>query len=476
MKPIDPSGKHLHFVTGRLAEHALRSTVQQLAGELDFNYSIDVLPITVAALMTPGWIAPRLALPPQADLVVLPGYCDSDLEPITSVTTLPVVNGPRDLRRLAAFLGTSDAALETYGGYDIEILAEINNAPRLSRAEILQQAAQLSEAGADVIDLGCDPGACWAQVGECTRALREAGHRVSIDSLNPSEIDPAVRAGAELVLSVNSSNRQAALDWGCEVVAIPDDPATLEGLAETIEMLAVGGVRLRIDPILEPIGFGFSRSLLRYGAIRQQYPDAEMMMGIGNLTELTDVDSPGVNVLLLGFCQEQAIRSVLTTQVISWARTSVQECDLARRLVYHSVNQGVPPKHLETGLVMLRDSQLDAFGDEALEQLASSIKDPNYRIFAEQGELHVVGAGLHLSDSDPYRLFDRLVSGEGQGQPPSNIDPAHAFYLGYELAKAATALTLGKQYTQDDPLDWGFLTSPEPTHRLARGPSHGRGD
>ena len=62
MKPIDPSGKHLHFVTGRLAEHALRSTVQQLAGELDFNYSIDVLPITVAALMTPGWIAPRLAL------------------------------------------------------------------------------------------------------------------------------------------------------------------------------------------------------------------------------------------------------------------------------------------------------------------------------------------------------------------------------------------------------------------------------
>ena len=199
MKAIDPSGKHLHFVTGRLAEHALRSTVQQLSSELDFNYSIDVLPITVAALMTPGWIAPRLALPPQADLVVLPGYCDSDLEPITSVTTLPVVNGPRDLRRLAAFLGTSDAALETYGGYDIEILAEINNAPRLSRAEILQQAAQLSEAGADVIDLGCDPGACWAQVGECTRALREAGHRVSIDSLNPSEIDPAVRAGAELV-------------------------------------------------------------------------------------------------------------------------------------------------------------------------------------------------------------------------------------------------------------------------------------
>jgi len=476
MKTVDPTGKHLHFVTGRLAEHALRSTVERLAGELEFNYSIDVLPITVAALMTPAWIAPRLDLPPRADLVVLPGYCDSDLEPITSITPLPVVNGPRDLRRLGTFLGTRDPGSENYGAHDIEILAEINHAPRLSLAEILRQAGLLREAGADLIDLGCDPGTCWKEAGETTRALRDAGHRVSIDSLDPGEIEPAVNSGAELVLSVNSSNCQAALDWGCEVVVIPDEPATLGGLAETIETLAVGGVPLRIDPILEPIGFGFSESLLRYGAIRQQYPDAEMMMGIGNLTELTDVDSPGINVLLMGFCQEQSIRSVLTTQVIPWAISSVRECDLARRLVYHSINQQVPPKHLEADLVMLRDCQLDSFGGEALERLAKSIKDPNYRIFAERGELHVVSANLHLSDTDPYRLFDRLVRGEDQSQPPTNIDPAHAFYLGYELAKAATALTLSKQYTQDESLNWGFLTAPEPTHRLARGPSGQRGD
>ena len=41
------------------------------------------------------------------------------------------------------------------------------------------------------------------------------------------------------------------------------------------------------------------------------------------------------------------------------------------------------------------------------------------------------------------------------------IDPAHAFYLGYEMAKAVTALTLGKNYVQDQPLRWGFLTMPE---------------
>ena len=57
--------------------------------------------------------------------------------------------------------------------------------------------------------------------------------------------------------------------------------------------LAAAGVRLRIDPVLEPIGFGFAASLGRYLQVRERYPDAEMMMGIGNLTELTDADSAG---------------------------------------------------------------------------------------------------------------------------------------------------------------------------------------
>ena len=122
-----------------------------------------------------------------------------------------------------------------------------------------------------------------------------------------------------------------------------------------IDKLATAGVRLRIDPVLEPIGFGFAESLGRYLQVRERYPDAEMMMGIGNLTELTDADSAAINVVLLGFCEELAIRSVLTTQVINWARSSVRECDLARRLVHHSIANRVLPKHLEPRLVMLRD-------------------------------------------------------------------------------------------------------------------------
>jgi dihydropteroate synthase-like protein len=311
-----------------------------------------------------------------------------------------------------------------------------------------------------VIDVGCEPGDPWMGVADCVRALRDDGHRVSIDSFNKKEIERAVRAGAELVLSVNGSNCEAAPDWGCEVVVIPDDFASLGGLDETVQWLSDAGVHLRIDPVLEPIGCGLAASLGRYLRVRRRYPHAEMMMGIGNLTELTDVDSAGVNVLLLGFCQELGIRSVLTTQVINWAQTSVRECDLARRLVHYAVKHGVPPKHLEPQLVTLRDPKLHEFGAEYIEDLAEKIRDRNYRLFAEGGQLHVVCAGLYLSGTDAFRLFDELMVTE-----PKNVDASHAFYLGYEMAKAAMALTLGKEYRQDEALDWGYLTVPEQGHR-----------
>jgi dihydropteroate synthase-like protein len=269
-----------------------------------------------------------------------------------------------------------------------------------------------------------------------------------------------VRAGAELVLSVNGTNRQHAPDWGCEVVVVPDDPTSLGGLEESIEFLATAGVPLRIDAILSPNGFGFADSLGRYLEVRRRWPDAEMMMGIGNLTELTDADSAAINVLLLGFCQEQGIRSVLTTQVINWARSSVRECDVARRLVYHALAHHTLPKRVDPRLVMLRDPKLLRYGPEALEQLATSVKDHNYRIFAEDGALHLISAGIHFTGTDPFEILQQLAATE-----PAKLDASHAFYLGYEMAKAVTALTLGKNYRQDESLDWGFLTRPEVSHR-----------
>jgi dihydropteroate synthase-like protein len=461
--------EHIQFVTGRLAEYSLRQMVERLATDVGFDSTIDVLPITVAALMTPEWIARRITLAAGVSRILVPGYCTGDLAPIENAAGVPVDRGPRDLRQLPDYFGREPTPPD-YGAYDIEIIAEINHCPRLPLADIRAQARQLAANGADLIDVGCEPDGPWAGVAEVVRALRGDGYRVSIDSLDPREIEPAVAAGAELVLSVNSSNRAATRDWGCEVVVVPDDPRTLAGLDETIEELATAGVRLRIDPVLEPIGFGFAGSLGRYLQVRERYPDAEMMMGIGNLTELTDADSAAVNVVLMGLCQELGIRSVLTTQVINWARASVRECDLARRLVYHSVRHRVLPKHLEPRLVMLRDPAVTELSVDELARLSRDIKDPNYRVFVSGGEIHLLSRGMHLQGTDPFLMFDELRRAGPDGGLPANLDAAHAFYLGYEMCKAATALTLGKQYQQDEALDWGFLTQPEQRHYLRARP------
>jgi len=455
--------EHIHFVTGRLAEFSLRTRLEKLGPQIGFDYTIDVLPITVAALMRPKWVARRMNVSSAATKVLLPGYCQGSLSAIEEVAGVPVERGPKDLRQLPEFFGGEEMPRPLQGRYDIEIIAEINSCPKLSLGQIVTQAKQYAADGADIIDVGCEPGDTWTGVADCVKALKDNGHRVSIDSMNSIEIEAAVGAGAELVLSVNKSNREAALDLDAQFVVIPDEPHMLEGFDATINMLHKAGRSYRIDPILDPIGCGFAHSLARYFETRRRFPDAEMMMGIGNLTELTDVDSAGVNVLLLGFCQELEIRSVLTTQVINWARTSVKECDLARRLVFEAVREGIPPKRLSSALVALRDDRLYENDEQALAELAKNIKDNNYRIFAERDELHVVSAGLLKSHPNPYQLFVELLE-----QQPENIDASHAFYLGYELAKAKTALTLGKVYQQDQPLDWGYLSEPEQFVRLPR--------
>ena len=127
------------------------------------------------------------------------------------------------------------------------------------------------------------------------------------------------------------------------------------------------------------------------------------------------------------------------------------ELDLARRLVFHACKERVPPKRFEPDLVLLRDPKLRVHGEAELAELAARITDRNYRLFAEGGEIHVLNGAGHLRGVDPFELFERM-----QQQQP--LDAAHAFYLGFEMAKAATALTLGKNYMQDQALRWGFLT------------------
>ncbi len=431
--------------------------LESFAPAAGIDSQVVVLNIAVAALMTAEWAAKRISLPGGVTRAILPGYCSGNLERLREVTGVPFEHGPKDLRELPGLFGAPSRELERYGPHSIEILAEINHVPRLGAAEVLAIARRHRKDGADVIDLGCDPDGPFRGIADLVRRLRDEEFRVSIDSMDPREIVPAVEAGAECVLSVNATNIDALRGLSCELVVVPDAPSSLDGLDGSMEKLTSWGMKFRLDPVIEPIGFGFAQSLGRYLEVRRRYPEAEMLMGTGNLTELTGADTAPINVLLLGFCEELAIRRVLTTEVISWAATCVKEADLARKLVHYAVKERRIPKHLEPGLHLLRDPKVLRHGPEFLESLATRVRDRNFRIFAEDGLIHVISAGLHLSAEDPRELFDQLEV----------KDASHAFYLGYEMAKARTALTLRKTYTQDEALRWGFLTVEETSH-LAR--------
>lgn len=446
------SSSHLLFVTGKLAEPSLRRLLAALAPRAGFEYTVAVMPIKVVALATTSWLARHLTVPPGIERVILPGLCRGQLDVFSP--DLQVECGPNDLLELPEFFGCPGGRPADYGHWDIAILAELNQAQRLSRDELVSRALKARADGADVIDLGCEPGPPWLDIGDAVKALRDQGLRVSVDTWQVTEAAAAAAAGAELVLSVNACNRNAAGDWGCEVVAVPDQPETLAGLDDTIEFLDQARVPFRLDPVLSPIGFGFAAALGRYLEVRRRYPERPMLMGVGNVTELTDVDSAGINVMLLGFCQEVGIRSVLTTEVINWCRSSVRELDLARRLVYYACQHHLLPKRLEPNLVMLRDPGRRERGREALAELAAALTDNNWRLAAEGGQLFAFNGTCFLESTDPWALFQQM-------QQAVPIDPAHAFYLGFELAKAVTALTLGKNYVQDQSLRWGLLTRPE---------------
>ena len=441
------------FVTGRLAEPALRRTLDRMAPP--FAFDVAVMHITVAALMTTAWIARFLSAPPTAgtDLVLIPGLCEGDTDVIAEHMGVRVAKGPKDLREIPEYFG-QQAIQRDYGDQDIEILAEINNAPRWSREALLAEAHRLRESGADVIDIGCTPGLAFPELGSIVREVVAAGMRVSIDSFDQGEIMTAVDAGASLVLSVNSSNLDVARTLAgrqVRVVVIPDFGASLDTLEPTIGLVTSLGIPFLIDPVIDPIGFGFVASLERYIETRRRYPDAPMMMGIGNLTELTAADTTGVNAILIAMCEELGVRTVLTTEVIGWARGAVREVDIARRLMRYAIRNKVAPKHIDDRLVTVKDQRILSFTDAELHDLQSRITDPNFRIFADRESIVVLNRDLFVRGTDIQEIFAQLGVTEA----------THAFYLGKELAKAKLAITLGKTYRQEGQLDWGYLTPPD---------------
>jgi dihydropteroate synthase-like protein len=442
--------EHLLFVTGRLARPRLEKVLAVMAPR-EFTYAVKDLGVKVAALITNELLQRRLETPVRADRVVLPGRCRGDLEALAGHFGVPFQRGPDELKDLPTFFGRPGGPPDL-SRHDVRIFAEIVEAPTLDLPAILARAEDYGRAGADVIDLGCLPDTPFAHLEAAVAALKEKGFAVSVDSANSEELLRGGRAGADYLLSLTEETLHIAEDVAATPILIPAAHGDLASLERAMDALDGRGRPYIVDPVIDPIHFGFTESLCRYRELRRRRPEAEILMGTGNLTELTDADSSGVTAVLMGVVSELAIRNVLVVQVSPHCRRSVQEHDAARRIMYAARQDASLPKDYGPALLCLRDRKPFPNSPEEIAELAALIGDGNFRIEVAEDGIHLYNKDLHQVARDPFALFPHLEV---------ETDGSHAFYLGVETARAEIAWRLGKRYAQDGPLQWGAAADRE---------------
>jgi hypothetical protein len=126
--------------------------------------------------------------------------------------------------------------------------------------------------------------------------------------------------------------------------------------------------------------------------------------------------------------------------------------------MHFAQQEGTPPKHVDGRLLTIKDEEVRPYTEAELRELQASITDPNIRIFTDADWIYAFNAERFVKGTDINAIFDELGIDE----------PTHAFYLGKELMKASIARGLGKNYRQESPLDWGYLTFDEPRRERVR--------
>ena len=442
--------EHLVFLTGRLAEASL---VRVLGGieAAPFTWEVREIGLQVAALMTAEMIRRRVTAPVQADRIIVPGRCRGDLELLTRHFGLPVVRGPEELKDLPRFFNRAAKPIDL-SEYEVAIFAEIVDAPQLKVAQIVERARVLAADGADVIDLGCLPDTRFDHLAESVQALKAEGHAVSVDSMNADELLCGGRAGADYLLSLNLDTLWVADEVAATPVLIPRVPADEASLFEAVEQMQRRGRPFLADSILDPIPFGFTASIVRYHRLRERFPEAPIMMGVGNLTELTEADTSGINALLFGIAAELNVAAVLTTQVSAHACRAVREADVARRIMHAAARHQTLPKGMSDALMTVHAKRPFPDTPQEIEAIAAQVRDPNFRVQVSAQGLHVYNRDGLRSGQGAFELWPQLGLAH---------DANHAFYMGVELAHAEIAWRLGKRYVQDQPLDWGCAVATE---------------
>ena len=433
------------FVTGKLAEKNLRKILDSIEDK-SFTYETRDLSVNVAALLTTEMIYRRIGDIEGFDKIILPGKVRGDIDELAKKLNITIVRGPEELKDLPVMFGGSPLKYDL-SKYEVHIFAEITDAPNMKVQDIINMANYYRNNGADVIDIGCLPNKPFPHLAETIQELKRQDFYVSIDSHLDKELILGGKSGADYLLSIKSDNYYILDEVDSYPILIPKD-GDMMSLYDCIDKCIADKRIFIADPILDPINYGFTQSIIRYSELRKKYPDIHIMMGTGNVTELTHADTTGMTMILMGIISELKINHILTTEVSKHCSTVIKESDLARRIILAANQENTTPKHINSGLLTTHEEDPVKYNQEEVKELYEQVNDSNYRIMNTDDGVHLFNKNSLQTAIDPFDFFKRIDVGD---------DTGHAFYLGVELARAQIAYQLGKSYEQDEELKWGCI-------------------
>ena len=438
---------HLIFLTGKLAKISLEKVLSDISSKNKFTYEVIDIGVNVAALATTNIIIKKINSSDvtKATKIIIPGRCRGEIKDLEIHLKKKCIRGPEELKDIPSFLGLQGKDLDL-SKYDTKIIGEITEAPNMSIDEIITQANIYKADGADIIDIGCLPSTKFPHLTETVQELKKQKFIVSIDSLDEKNLITGAKAGADFLLSLQENSIWIMDEVNSIPVIIPDFPKEEKRFYKLIERLLKNDKEFIADSILEPINFGFTESIVRYHNFRKEFPNVEIMMGIGNLTELTHADTAGMNALLFGIASELEINYALCTQVSEHCNKAIIEGNFARRIMRSTKTYSMPPKDISNKLLSLHERKPFPYSTEELKEMWSNVKDKNYRIYVNQDGIHVFNNKNFYTEKDAAEFYQYL---------DIKNDDGHAYYLGMELARAEIAFQLGKRYDQDEILKWG---------------------
>lgn len=336
----------------------------------------------------------------------------------------------------------------------MKVVAEIVNFNSIE--DLRRKIEYYTASGADIIDIGIPLEFDSEFISKAIKfAVDYSKLPVSIDTFSKKAIELGVKHGVDMIMSVSYKNLDAATFIENQAVVVVE--RDVRKLIKLTELLKKRLDKIIADPILDS-PFNVAKSIARYMEFRRLDSETPLLFGVGNVTELCDADSIGINAILAFIAEEIGCNLLFTTEASPKTTGSVKELKIASYLAKAAKMRESTPKDVGINLLVVKEkvkyeTQKQPGKFVKASESKEFIRDPlgdfiiyttNNKIVCEHEKLVVVG-------DRAKEIIDTIL----KHGLVSRLD--HAAYLGRELIKAEIAVRLKKNYIQDRDLNFGFM-------------------